>query len=157
MDGTVFVNEAEVGPVSVDGITARFWNLVRVYQPAFHVASIIEADFLVSRVLQKCSCCPNDYDASFGACVPCDAGGCKNSLHITCAQKWGLLEDKSNEETEMANPYFVFCKNHGPNQPPRVFFLLPAPAAFNVLRPFHLKKIFLSRWAVCRWKNGMSG
>ena len=44
----------------------------------------------------------------------------QNSLHITCAQKWSLLEDKSNEEEDMANPYFIYCKSHGPSQPPKM-------------------------------------
>ncbi|KAJ3190533.1 PHD finger protein 14 [Irineochytrium annulatum] len=68
-----------------------------------------------------CSACPTDLsssDASFGVKIQCDAGGCKNAVHVTCAQNYGLLEEADDEGME--DPFFVFCKQHGPNDEPRL-------------------------------------
>lgn len=49
--------------------------------------------------------------ASHGACVRCDAHGCKKTFHISCAQKFSLLEEA--EETEnLTDPYFTYCLDH---------------------------------------------
>ncbi|KAF9908074.1 PHD finger protein 14 [Lobosporangium transversale] len=58
-----------------------------------------------------CYMCNDPQDAAMGACVQCDAGQCRKSFHITCAQGYSLLE--TVEETDMADPYFMYCKQHG--------------------------------------------
>ncbi|CAG8630163.1 6721_t:CDS:2, partial [Paraglomus occultum] len=47
-----------------------------------------------------------------GAVVHCDAGGCKNWLHVTCAQSLSLLE-VVEDDPNMADPYFIYCPQHG--------------------------------------------
>ncbi|KAJ2957632.1 hypothetical protein NQZ79_g6695 [Umbelopsis isabellina] len=59
----------------------------------------------------KCYLCPDQVSASFGACVNCDAGGCKKTFHVSCAQKFSLLEDEE-EDQNMADPYFTYCIEH---------------------------------------------
>ncbi|KAF9966786.1 PHD finger protein 14 [Mortierella alpina] len=58
-----------------------------------------------------CYLCNDPQDAAMGACVQCDAGQCRKSFHITCAQAYSLLE--TIEDSDMANPYFMYCKQHG--------------------------------------------
>ncbi|KAF9129525.1 hypothetical protein BGW39_004084 [Mortierella sp. 14UC] len=58
-----------------------------------------------------CYMCPDPQDATLGACVQCDAGQCRKSFHITCAQSYSLLE--TIEDSDMADPYFTYCKQHG--------------------------------------------
>lgn len=56
-----------------------------------------------------CSICGlSGEDGSAGACVRCDAGGCRNAMHVTCAQDWQLMEmDESDLESGMSNPFFI--------------------------------------------------
>ncbi|KAG0303304.1 PHD finger protein 14 [Dissophora globulifera] len=58
-----------------------------------------------------CYMCSDPQDAALGACVQCDAGQCRKSFHITCAQGYSLLE--TVEDSDMADPYFMYCKQHG--------------------------------------------
>ncbi|KAG0237017.1 PHD finger protein 14 [Actinomortierella wolfii] len=58
-----------------------------------------------------CYICSDPADAALGACVQCDAGQCRKSFHVTCAQAYSLLE--TVEDPGMADPYFTFCKQHG--------------------------------------------
>ncbi|KAF9101410.1 PHD finger protein 14 [Mortierella sp. GBA35] len=58
-----------------------------------------------------CYMCTDPQDAALGACVQCDAGQCRKSFHITCAQSYSLLE--TIEDSDMADPYFTYCKQHG--------------------------------------------
>ncbi|KAF9973159.1 hypothetical protein BGZ73_003626 [Actinomortierella ambigua] len=58
-----------------------------------------------------CYICPDPDNAALGACVQCDAGQCRKSFHVTCAQAYSLLE--TVEDPGMADPYFTFCKQHG--------------------------------------------
>ncbi|KAG0341164.1 hypothetical protein BG000_009994 [Podila horticola] len=58
-----------------------------------------------------CYLCSDPQDAALGACVQCDAGQCRKSFHITCAQNYSLLE--TLEDSDMADPYFMYCKQHG--------------------------------------------
>ncbi|KAF9920297.1 PHD finger protein 14 [Linnemannia zychae] len=58
-----------------------------------------------------CYMCSDPEDAALGACVQCDAGQCRKSFHITCAQSYSLLE--TIEDSDMADPYFTYCKQHG--------------------------------------------
>nr|CAG8444382.1 7044_t:CDS:10 [Entrophospora candida] len=59
--------------------------------------------------IKDCCICPKEL-ASQGATVHCDAGGCKNWIHVTCAQSYNLLEYE--DDSEMSDPYFVYCKEH---------------------------------------------
>ncbi|KAG0048965.1 PHD finger protein 14 [Linnemannia elongata] len=59
----------------------------------------------------NCYMCSDSQDAALGACVQCDAGQCRKSFHITCAQSYSLLE--TIEDSDMADPYFTYCKQHG--------------------------------------------
>ncbi|KAG0000131.1 PHD finger protein 14 [Modicella reniformis] len=58
-----------------------------------------------------CYMCTDPQDAALGACVQCDAGRCRKSFHITCAQGYSLLE--TIDDSDMADPYFMYCKQHG--------------------------------------------
>ncbi|KAJ3386405.1 Dishevelled associated activator of morphogenesis 2 [Lobulomyces angularis] len=58
----------------------------------------------------QCSICFSDY----GVKLPCDAFGCKNTIHVTCAQNWNLLV-KDVEVKEA--PDFIFCKFHSSGDP----------------------------------------
>ncbi|KAF9187380.1 PHD finger protein 14, partial [Haplosporangium sp. Z 27] len=58
-----------------------------------------------------CYMCSDPQDSAMGACVQCDAGQCRKSFHITCAQGYSLLE--TIEDSDMADPYFMYCKQHG--------------------------------------------
>ncbi|KAK3825418.1 MAG: PHD-zinc-finger like domain-containing protein [Benniella sp.] len=58
-----------------------------------------------------CYMCNDPHDAALGACVQCDAGRCRKSFHITCAQGYSLLE--TIEDSDMADPFFMYCKQHG--------------------------------------------
>jgi hypothetical protein len=49
--------------------------------------------------------------AGHGACVRCDAHGCKKTFHISCAQKFSLLEEAEATE-KLADPYFTYCLDH---------------------------------------------
>ncbi|KAJ3094221.1 PHD finger protein 14 [Phlyctochytrium planicorne] len=51
-----------------------------------------------------------------GVKVLCHAYGCKNAVHITCAQAYHLLEDADNDE--MVDPFFIYCKQHAPYDEP---------------------------------------
>ncbi|KAG0007701.1 PHD finger protein 14, partial [Entomortierella chlamydospora] len=75
-----------VDRISVRDIPEKNWNLV-------------------------CYMCSDPQDAAMGACVQCDAGQCRKSFHITCAQGYSLLE--TIEDSDMADPYFMYCKQHG--------------------------------------------
>jgi len=55
--------------------------------------------------------CKDPVDGALGACVQCDAGQCRKSFHVTCAQSYSLLE--TLEDSDMADPYFMYCKQHG--------------------------------------------
>ncbi|KAG0342579.1 PHD finger protein 14 [Podila humilis] len=77
---------ANVDKISVRDIPERNWNLT-------------------------CYICTDLQDATLGACVQCDAGQCRKSFHVTCAQKYSLLE--TLEDSDMADPYFTYCKQHG--------------------------------------------
>ncbi|KAI8579324.1 hypothetical protein K450DRAFT_242684 [Umbelopsis ramanniana AG] len=59
----------------------------------------------------KCFLCPDPVSASHGACVRCDAHGCKKTFHISCAQKFSLLEE-AEESEKLADPYFTYCLDH---------------------------------------------
>ncbi|KAJ3004011.1 PHD finger protein 14 [Thoreauomyces humboldtii] len=58
-----------------------------------------------------CSLCTSPEDAKIGCKRTCNAGGCKNSVHATCASEMGCLEDE--KDPDMADPFFIYCKQHG--------------------------------------------
>lgn len=60
---------------------------------------------------KKCDLCEDIRYAYTGLVVECDAGLCKSSFHITCAQKLGYLMENSSEDVK-TNPFFAYCKVH---------------------------------------------
>ncbi|KAL7752746.1 hypothetical protein RI367_001748 [Sorochytrium milnesiophthora] len=57
---------------------------------------------------KECSICGD----MRGVTLSCDAGNCRNRVHISCAANWGLLEHLDDDS--MAQPHFVYCKDHPP-------------------------------------------
>ena len=72
-----------------------------------------------------CSIC----DKTFGAKLPCDAAGCKNYLHATCAYDIGFCEIDSTVAPDPLLNQFVFCKFHSNREPRKSKFIksLPKP------------------------------
>ncbi|UMM38555.1 hypothetical protein L5515_009923 [Caenorhabditis briggsae] len=58
-----------------------------------------------------CSACSDKIEARFGISSRCESGMCKEYMHVTCAQKLGLLVDESGD-SEIAVPRYFFCKKH---------------------------------------------
>nr|CAG8460597.1 6147_t:CDS:2 [Entrophospora candida] len=58
---------------------------------------------------KECCICPREL-SSQGAAVSCDANGCENWIHVTCAHAYNLLEYDDNSET--SDSFFVYCKDH---------------------------------------------
>ncbi|XP_043237459.1 proline-rich protein 36-like isoform X1 [Amphibalanus amphitrite] len=58
-----------------------------------------------------CSVCEDASLARTGVAIQCDAGMCKATFHVTCAQRSGLLQEPRIDE-EAADPYFAHCKQH---------------------------------------------
>lgn len=59
---------------------------------------------------KSCVLCDDERISRTGVCITCDAGMCKTSFHVTCAQREGLLSEASMEE--IADPFFAYCKLH---------------------------------------------
>jgi hypothetical protein len=59
---------------------------------------------------RHCSLCDNLSFSRTGVCIECDAGLCKTYFHVTCAQKYGLLTDPNQQETD--DCFFGHCKQH---------------------------------------------
>ncbi|VDN06804.1 unnamed protein product [Thelazia callipaeda] len=82
---------------------------------------------------KACVACSDPLLARTGIAVPCDAALCKNHLHVTCAQKLGLLVDNTENtnptnssdtkkknsscltscDVETVDPLYLTCKRHG--------------------------------------------
>ncbi|TPX71863.1 hypothetical protein SpCBS45565_g00863 [Spizellomyces sp. 'palustris'] len=65
---------------------------------------------------KECSVCTSPINKQYGGKCPCDAAQCKNLVHATCAADYHLLEEVT-DSPDMAHPYFVYCKQHGSNDP----------------------------------------
>ncbi|GMS80279.1 hypothetical protein PENTCL1PPCAC_2454 [Pristionchus entomophagus] len=65
---------------------------------------------------KACSGCTDRLESRTGIVVECDAALCKNFYHPTCAQRLGLLIDRSEEINEEDDEYhderFIHCKKH---------------------------------------------
>ncbi|KAF8387549.1 phf-14 [Pristionchus pacificus] len=65
---------------------------------------------------RACSGCNDRLESRTGIVVECDAALCKNFYHPTCAQRLGLLVDRSDEINEDEEDYhderFIHCKKH---------------------------------------------
>lgn len=65
---------------------------------------------------RACSGCSDRLESRTGIVVECDAALCKNFYHPTCAQRLGLLIDRSEEmhddEEEFHDERFIHCKKH---------------------------------------------
>ncbi|KAJ3113350.1 hypothetical protein HK098_007754, partial [Nowakowskiella sp. JEL0407] len=69
-----------------------------------------------------CCICKSEDDSNFGCKIPCDAHGCKNSMHATCAQSISSLE--ISDDPDISDPYFIYCKKHSHTQ-------------FDSITPYH--------------------
>ena len=63
---------------------------------------------------KSCSLCEDSRLAKTGIAISCDAGLCRTYFHVTCAQKYGLLQDVADleQETEIVDPFYAHCKLH---------------------------------------------
>ncbi|KAK6109018.1 PHD-zinc-finger like domain family protein [Brugia pahangi] len=81
---------------------------------------------------RACVACSDQLLARTGIAVPCDAALCKNHLHVTCAQRLGLLIDNTEKsvdpnlsnstntnnntlaayDVETVDPLYLTCKRH---------------------------------------------
>ncbi|KAL3986283.1 PHD-zinc-finger like domain family protein [Acanthocheilonema viteae] len=81
---------------------------------------------------RACIACSDPLIARTGIAVPCDAALCKNHLHVTCAQRLGLLVDNTEKsvdsslsssantnnnnrtayDVETVDPLYLTCKRH---------------------------------------------
>lgn len=67
---------------------------------------------------KECMLCDDRLVAKTGICVKCDAGLCKSSFHVTCAQKYGLLSrpqssgDPCSSASNHGETYIVYCSLH---------------------------------------------
>jgi len=59
---------------------------------------------------QTCSLCEDVRFSRTGVCIRCDAGLCKTSFHVTCAQAHGYLVDP--EQQNENEPFLAYCKQH---------------------------------------------
>jgi hypothetical protein len=67
-----------------------------------------------------CCLCSDPVSSRAGACLQCDAGGCKELFHVTCALDWNLLEYMKDEPGLEDNTCFVYCKEHCSQIQPQV-------------------------------------
>ncbi|KAL1924028.1 uncharacterized protein VTP21DRAFT_7063 [Calcarisporiella thermophila] len=87
MPGSSFHDRERLDSISLKGVPAKRWGLT-------------------------CSICADPEKARVGACLQCDAGGCRKSFHVSCAEAYSLTE-VIEDTPEMSDPYFVYCKQHG--------------------------------------------
>lgn len=66
---------------------------------------------------QKCSFCTQKN----GTCGNCSKGGCKNRVHITCAQQKNCLEEVTNI-SDKSLKFRAYCLPHKPKNPKRLSF-----------------------------------
>ncbi|CAL2047795.1 unnamed protein product [Caenorhabditis brenneri] len=62
-----------------------------------------------------CTACSDKIEARFGVASRCESGMCKEYMHVTCAQKLGLLVDETDDNDALeaiAVPRYFFCKKH---------------------------------------------
>ncbi|OQR69975.1 PHD finger protein 14-like, partial [Tropilaelaps mercedesae] len=59
---------------------------------------------------RACHLCEDAMMARTGVTISCDAGMCRISFHVTCAQRMGLLSDANPEY--IADPFYAHCKVH---------------------------------------------
>ncbi|KAI9141983.1 hypothetical protein BKA69DRAFT_354562 [Paraphysoderma sedebokerense] len=71
---------------------------------------------------RNCSICEStesagqDLDIITGYTKQCQIGTCKKWVHLSCAEKYNLIEE--HEELHDTDPFFVCCLEHGSVQPP---------------------------------------
>lgn len=67
---------------------------------------------------QKCAFCTHKY----GACGNCSKDGCKNHIHVTCAQKKNCLEEITNVSDNLSLKFRAYCLQHKPKNSKRLSF-----------------------------------
>ncbi|OTF80011.1 PHD finger protein [Euroglyphus maynei] len=64
-----------------------------------------------------CMLCQDENFAQTGVCIRCDAGFCKTTFHVTCAQSQGLLTELRHMDTEeLLDPFIAYCRLHSDRQ-----------------------------------------
>ncbi|RHZ55364.1 hypothetical protein Glove_416g2 [Diversispora epigaea] len=109
-----------------DGDSAGIWVHVvcALWMPGMWIGKTAEmSEITIENIDQKnwnrpCCVCTGDA-TNEGATVHCDAGECKNWLHVTCAQSLNLLECVEDDQ-DISDPYFVYCPSHGSHGPARL-------------------------------------
>uniref|UniRef100_A0A1I7V2Z7 PHD-type domain-containing protein n=1 Tax=Caenorhabditis tropicalis TaxID=1561998 RepID=A0A1I7V2Z7_9PELO len=64
---------------------------------------------------RQCTACSDKIEARFGIASRCESGMCKEYMHVTCAQKLGLLIDETDDhqgDMTIVVPRYFFCKKH---------------------------------------------
>ncbi|XP_016656123.1 PHD finger protein 14-like isoform X3 [Acyrthosiphon pisum] len=61
---------------------------------------------------KSCTLCKDFRFSSTGMTISCDAGMCRTSFHVTCAQREGGLSDSTDPETDQTDPFYAHCKLH---------------------------------------------
>ncbi|XP_012554533.2 PHD finger protein 14 [Hydra vulgaris] len=64
---------------------------------------------------RECTLCLDDNFSKTGVCIDCDAGLCKTSFHVSCAQRNGFLSDIPDSDvnyTDDSDLLFAHCKLH---------------------------------------------
>ncbi|XP_059485465.1 PHD finger protein 14 [Neocloeon triangulifer] len=61
---------------------------------------------------KPCTLCPDERFVRTGITIGCDAGMCRETFHVTCAQREGLLAEAHSDEFEHADPFYAHCKQH---------------------------------------------
>jgi len=67
---------------------------------------------------KECQFCLDDNFSRTGVCIGCDAGMCKATFHVSCAQRNGFLSDipdkrgEENEDSDVPDLLYAHCKLH---------------------------------------------
>ncbi|XP_022181600.1 PHD finger protein 14-like isoform X2 [Myzus persicae] len=80
------------------------------------VTSIIKLELFKNTTPQwgnkSCTLCKDSRFSSTGVTIACDAGMCRTSFHVTCAQREGGLSDSTSPDTDPTDPFYAHCKLH---------------------------------------------
>lgn len=87
--GVNFTNQYKMEPVNITGIPESHRN-------------------------KTCVLC----DENYGSCCSCHEKGCKNFMHVTCAQKAGCLREEKNKNDSI--DFRAYCTNHKKSKPSRL-------------------------------------
>ncbi|KXN69682.1 hypothetical protein CONCODRAFT_92498 [Conidiobolus coronatus NRRL 28638] len=103
-------------------VCALWWPQVQINDDR-GILEIVNVDNIPREAYQRvCYLCDNAQDSHYGASVICQAPKCNKTVHITCAQRWDLLEECTDMAQLAADqePYYIYCKDHGFRDTPKV-------------------------------------